>query len=84
MLLGKEIRDKVTGFQGICTGHAKYLYGCDQYNIVPKAKIDEGKLGDSYWFDQGRLEIVGPGISQADVTAEKPGGPNRESPGMSG
>lgn len=83
MFVGKEVRDKITGFQGICTGHAKYLYGCDQYNIVPKSKAEDGKLGDSYWFDEGRLEVVGPGVSAEEVKGQKPGGPNREAPGRS-
>jgi len=81
MFIGKEVRDKITGFTGICTGHAKYLYGCDQFNIVPKAKPEDTKLGDSYWFDEGRIEIVGNGISAQEVTGNKPGGPNREAPG---
>lgn len=81
--LGKEVRDKITGFTGICTGHAEYLYGCDQYNIVPTAKPGEGKLGDTLWFDEGRLEVVGPGVTAEEVRGQKPGGPNHEAPGRS-
>ncbi|GLC80343.1 hypothetical protein LBYZC6_24570 [Lacrimispora brassicae] len=28
-LQGKEVRDKVTGFAGVCTGQTRWLYGCD-------------------------------------------------------
>jgi hypothetical protein len=82
-MLGKQVRDKITGFEGICTGRAEYLYGCTQFSIVPKAKMEEGKLGETYWFDEGRVEVTGEGIKAEQVTAEKPGGPNRDAPGQS-
>jgi hypothetical protein len=76
--LGQKARDKVTGFEGIITGRAQYLYGCDQYCIVPPAK--DGKIGSAEWFDEGRIEVVGRGILPKDVRAEKPGGPQRDCP----
>lgn len=76
--LGSKVRDKVTGFEGICTGRASYIYGCDQYNIVPQAEA--GKISDTHWFDEGRIEVIGDGINKAQVVAKKPGGPQRDSP----
>jgi hypothetical protein len=76
--LGKEGRDKVTGFQGIITGRSQFLTGCDQYNLVPK--VQDGKLEPVQWFDEGRIEIVGPGITAASVAGPKPGGPQRDAP----
>ena len=70
--LGKQARDKVTGFKGIITGHAKHLYGCDTYGLTPAVDKD-GKVTDAYWFDEGRIEITGEGINPADVKAEKNG-----------
>lgn len=32
IILGRKVRDKVTGFEGIVTGRATYLTGCDQYS----------------------------------------------------
>lgn len=29
VLKGKEVKDKVTGFTGICTGMTSWLYGCN-------------------------------------------------------
>ncbi len=78
-MLGKKVRDKVTGFCGICTGKCEYLYGCAQFNIVP-AVGDDGKLGDAQWFDEGRIEIVGEGVRPASVQSNIPGGPNRDAP----
>jgi len=71
-MLGKLGRDKITGFEGIITGHAKHLYGCDNYGLTPTVDKD-GKLKDSCWFDEGRIEIIGDGVNPADVTAEKNG-----------
>ena len=76
--LGKKGRDKITGFEGIITGRAQYLYGCDQYCLVPPAK--DGAIKDSSWFDEGRIEITGEGVKPAEVRVEKNGGPNRDAP----
>jgi hypothetical protein len=76
--LGQRARDKVTGFEGVLTGMARYLYGCDQYCIVPAVK--EGELKDGHWFDEGRVEILGRGILPEEVRVERPGGPQRDCP----
>ena len=76
--LGKQARDKITGFEGILTARVTYLYGCDQYGISPKA-ID-GKLGDTLYFDEGRIEIIGQGVAPQDVAGTKPGGEQRDAP----
>ena len=57
--LGIKVVDKVTGFKGTLTGIARYLTGCDQYLVAPPVD-KEGKLIDSAWLDENRLEpIVG-------------------------
>ena len=76
--LGKEAKDKVTGFQGIIIGKCNYLFGCNQYGISPKCK--DGKIGETAWFDEGRIQILGPGISPEEVKVEKNGGLNRDCP----
>lgn len=76
--LGQKGRDKVTGFEGIITGRAQYLTGCDQYNLVPPVK--DGKLEGAQWFDEGRIGVTGPAITAADVAGPKPGGPQRDAP----
>lgn len=78
--LGAEAKDKITGFQGIITGRVEYLYGCNQYGLNPKIRKD-GKLGDICYFDEGRIEIIGKGITAKSVQAEKPGADfNRDRP----
>lgn len=76
--LGQKARDKITGFEGIITGRAQYLTGCDQYALAPPAR--DGKIESSQWFDEGRIEVTGAGVSAADVTGSKPGGPQRDMP----
>lgn len=76
--LGLKGRDKITGFEGIITGKVQYLYGCNQYCLVPPAVNGEIKNGE--WFDEGRIEIIGEGITAGEVRADKPGGPNRDCP----
>lgn len=76
--LGQKAKDKITGFEGIITGRAEYLYGCTQFCIVPLAK--DGKICDSQWFDEGRIQVIGSGILPEEVQVEKPGGPNRDCP----
>jgi len=49
-LLGFTFRDRITGFEGIATGHVSYITGCDQLLLVPPVDGD-GKVRDSQWFD---------------------------------
>lgn len=76
--LGQKACDKITGFEGILTGRAQYLFGCDQYCIAPPAK--DGKINDSQWFDEGRIAVIGASVKPEDVQVDKPGGPNRDCP----
>ena len=72
--LGNEGKDKITGFKGIITARHQYITGCDQYTLSPKMNSD-GDLGDSYQFDEGRIDIVGVGINKKKVQSKVSGGP---------
>lgn len=76
--LGQKACDKVTGFEGIIIGRIEYLFGCNQYGIVPPAK--DGKVGETQWFDEGRVQVTGSGVLPEEVSVEKPGGLNRDCP----
>lgn len=73
--LGSLVRDKVTNFEGITIGVAKYLTGCDQYLVQPKC--EEGvtsKKPVGQWIDSGRLEQLGaPQITTEDLTGDGDG-----------
>lgn len=74
--LGSKVTDKVSGFSGIVTGVARYLTGCNQYAVVPKAKSDADSAPDAAWYDEGRLEVItdNSGITAAEVAADDNGG----------
>ena len=76
--LGQKAKDKVTGFEGIIVGKAEYLFGCNQFGLAPEAK--DGKVNDTHWFDEGRIEVLGRGVLPAEVATKKPGGVNRDCP----
>lgn len=77
--LGKKAKDKITGFEGIVTSKHIYLTGCNQYGLQPP--IDkEGKVPSKEFFDEGRLEIIGEGISTESVSVEENGCDFRERP----
>jgi hypothetical protein len=76
--LGQKAKDKITGFEGILIAHVRYLTGCDQYALVPPA--ENGEVKSAQYFDEGRIEITGPGVSAVSVVSARNGGPNRDSP----
>lgn len=74
--LGKEGKDRITGFVGIVTARHTYITGCDQYTLTPK-KNEDGDIKDQYSFDEGRVEVIGDGILVATVQTKVKGGPQR-------
>ncbi|HYG02123.1 MAG TPA: hypothetical protein VD927_06725 [Chryseosolibacter sp.] len=78
-MLGKKLKDKITGFEGIATSMHIYLTGCSQYALQQSIDKD-GKVPDLKYFDEGRLEVVGEGISKESVTAMENGCDEREHP----
>jgi len=56
--MGKKVRDEITGFEGMVTGHADYITGCDQFLVQPECKED-GKFVQNRWFDEQRLMVIG-------------------------
>ena len=79
--LGFKAKDKITGFEGILVGRTNYLFGCDCYGLAPQVYDHEkSKRGDTEWFDEGRIEIIGEGVKPEDVTTDAPGCDYREHP----
>jgi hypothetical protein len=71
MKLGQRAKDKITGLEGFLIGKASYITGCDQYLIQPELK--DGNHREGRWIDEGRIEILGEGISLEDVASDSPG-----------
>jgi hypothetical protein len=82
-LLGKRLRDKVTGFEGVATSYTTYLTGCATYGLAPKVD-DKGMIQDTVHFDYMRLEVVDDGPLAISTNANvDTGGPRRDAPGRS-
>lgn len=73
----KTYRDRITGYEGICTGIARYVSGCDQVLLVPKVKAD-GKYENGTWIDDERLIDVE--ADQAVARTSRRGGPQQSPP----
>lgn len=56
-LLGRKVRDCITGFTGVVTGRVEYLTGCNQVLVSPAAK-DDGSLVAPEWFDEQRVTTL--------------------------
>lgn len=69
--LGKKCKDRVTGFEGTCTGYVIYLTGCHQVLLTPSIDKD-GKTQDQYWVDKQRVEIFEEKAIELD-NSETPG-----------
>ena len=57
-LLGRQVKDKVTGFVGVVESICFDLYGCVQAVVRQKVGKD-GKQMDAHYFDVKRLDPVG-------------------------
>jgi len=55
--LGSLVKDSITGFTGIATGDANFMYGCRRIQIESKM-LKDGKPIEAQWFDEQRVEIV--------------------------
>ena len=75
-MLGKLLRCKITGFEGIAVSKVEYLNGCIQYCLKPKT-ID-GKMPEGEYIDIQQLEVVGDGIY---LEAYLTGGDMSDTPG---
>lgn len=56
IVMGCEVKDKITGYRGIVTGRVSYISGCDQALVAGKEKNGDIKTA---WFDVQRLERIG-------------------------
>ena len=57
--LGDLVKDKITGFKGVCTGLFEYLNGCVRVSIQPE-ELKDGKPIESHVFDVEQVEVVKP------------------------
>ena len=54
VVFGKVYRDKVTGFEGVCTAKVKYMFDVD---TVLLESVDKGNKPVVYWAPASRVEL---------------------------
>lgn len=57
-LLGRQVRDVITGLEGICDSVCFDLYGCIQASFRPAGTNEKGELKESRWYDIKRLTVI--------------------------
>lgn len=58
-ILGKTVRDKVTGFEGMATARTEHLYGDDLIFIEPvDLRGTDGKPTGGTWYEESRTEEI--------------------------
>lgn len=75
--LGDEVKDLVSGFQGVAVARYQYLQGCNRICVQPPVNKD-GKLSETATFDEPQLEVI-----EAQKVARQiaiPGGPDKYPP----
>jgi hypothetical protein len=77
IVLGSEVRDRVTGFKGIAVAKVEYINGCIQYGIRGKI-LKDGKFPDAIYIDEEHLEATGKSVKiekkETGAENEKPSG----------
>ena len=69
-LMGKKVKDKVTGFTGIVTGIIDHLYGCRQIVITAPVENNAKAKDNQAVIDEGRIKILGKGIRPKEVKSK--------------
>jgi hypothetical protein len=69
ILLGAEVRDRISKFTGIANAKGRYLNGCHRITITP-TKLEDGEENKSTTFDVQQIEVVGDGISHDRTVQE--------------
>lgn len=68
--LGDKVKDRVTGFTGICIYRCEFLNGCVQYGVKPATDKD-GKNIEAEGVDSQQLELVDKGLNKVPKIAPK-------------
>ena len=74
--LGDEVKDTISGFQGIAIARHIFLQGCDRITIQPPVGKD-GKLPEERSFDEPQLEIIKAKKIERQAPKKNPGGPEK-------
>lgn len=59
---GFTYRDRISGFEGVATGHVRYMTGCHQVLLQPDCSKSSTYF-EPFWFDEQRVERVNDGTA---------------------
>jgi len=79
IILGRKYIDKITGFKGVATGQVRYITGCNQVLLAPRAG-DDGDLKSAQWFDEQRVGLDPDDESVIELDNGSTPGPDRAAP----
>ncbi len=68
-IMGKMVKDKITGYEGIVVARTEWLYGCIRLTVQAK-ELEKGVPVENRCFDEPQIEVIGDGISVAVVTGD--------------
>jgi len=68
-LLGKELKDNVSGFSGKCTAYIVYIHGEDMVEITERTYAGKPAV---MWFNISRVELEKPVKKQKLVIKKAP------------
>ncbi len=81
-ILGRTVRDQISGFEGVATARTEYLNGCTQVCITPRTLRKSGGPSRGVWFDEVQIEVCDEQARTPDGTDHNPtGGPERSHSG---
>jgi hypothetical protein len=75
--LGDQVKDIISGFEGIVTGACKYLTGCTQFSVIPRVD-DKGNFSEGHWFDEDRLVVTEESV--VSIPSNSNGGSTADAP----
>ena len=70
---GDVVKDKISKVEGVITGHASYVTGCDQFLVQPIDKKNKLAKPENFWIDENRLEKIGEDKDTKSITKEEKG-----------
>jgi len=82
-LLGKKVKDTISGLQGVAVARTEFINGCIQYEVQPKA-TKEGRLPESVGMDEQNLEEITTKKKATKKKTKRKGGKNNSSINMRG
>lgn len=77
---GDRVKDKITGLTGIVWAITDYLHGCRRIHVQPEQLTPDGKVQETFVFDEPQLEVIEASAYEIEVPKkpkkQEPGGPH--------